>query len=303
MRLWPLLLLTQLLLATTETNASATDSSSCTDALKRVCPDGPGEHACDVTCGHHQHDLKLAGCTAAAIRTYCASSSPPCVVWVSETRGSDANGGASPAVPLATITAALEAKNELRRQAPDEHCTMFVAGTHELRTTLQLWAIDGHTTLSPWPAGAAGETLTQPLISGGAAVPAAAWKRNFAGGWQADISPLLASAGIDPSSAWRVRTPILHWSAPLANDTSQAGKGASRWGFVYSAGDIGADWDVSPSALRLWRVVCFHQWTKSYHTVKAVFPANRTILFAQPAPFYYGQFVKVTTHTQSPPQA
>ena len=44
-------------------------------------------------------------------------------------------------------------------------------------------------------------------------------------------------------------------------------------------------------------MVCFHQWTKSYRTVKAVFPSNRTILFAQPAPFYYGQFVKVTTQT------
>ena len=36
-------------------------------------------------------------------------------------------------------------------------------------------------------------------------------------------------------------------------------------------------------------MVGFHQWTKSYHTVRAVFRENRTILFEQPAPFYYGQ--------------
>jgi hypothetical protein len=63
---------------------------------------------------------------------------------------------------------------------------------------------------------------------------------------------------------------------------------------VYSAGDIGAGWDLSPAALRLWRVVAFHQWTKSYHTVRAVVPANRTILFEQPSPYYYGQFVANT---------
>ena len=40
--------------------------------------------------------------------------------------------------------------------------------------------------------------------------------------------------------------------------------------------------------------MAFHQWTKSYHTVRAVHRANRTMLFGQPAPYAYGHFVNNT---------
>jgi hypothetical protein len=279
--------------------ATSTGDTPCDDALQRSCGSS-AVAACDVCAGMRQRELKLVGCTDAAIRSYCAAAS--CMVYVSSINGSDMNSGTGPSAPLATIAAALRVKNSLRHhQAPTQRCTVFIAGSHQLNSTLDLWKIDGYTTLAAW------QGATPPTISGGASVPAEAWRQNFQGGWQANVSSLLRAALIDPASSWqptsifandqrvqRVRTPILHWDVSLASDATQAGKDASRWGFVYSAGDIGDAWDLSPAALKLWRVVAFHQWTKSYHTVRAVIRENRTILFDQPAPFYYGQFVKNT---------
>ena len=78
--------------------------------------------------------------------------------------------------------------------------------------------------------------------------------------------------------------------------SSDAADAATRnvWGFVYGAGTIPDTWDTSPDALQLWRVVAFHQWTKSYHTVASVNRANRTLLFRQPAPYPYSKFVNNT---------
>lgn len=117
------------------------------------------------------------------------------------------------------------------------------------------------------------------------------------------------------------RTPILFWESTLTGKIEPDPR--NFFGFVYSAGDIptsesgsGSDaaqnqsngsaqrqvdgtnlksaWDLSPHAVARWRVVVFHQWSKSYHTVKAIFPSNRTILFDQPAPYWFGQFVNNT---------
>lgn len=280
--------------------SSETRGGTCNDALQRTpCRSIGSPNACDICAGARQRELKLAGCTNESIRTYCASVAS-CVVYVSSINGSDVHDGTTPSTALATIAAALKVKNGLRRQNPSQRCQIYIAGSHQLNSTLDMWKIDGYTTLSGWSNAAP----APPTISGGVDVPAAWWHQNIRGGWQADISSLIRSAGIDPSSNWqpasifagdqrvqRVRTSILHWDSPLASDTTTAGKDACRWGFVYSSGDIGEDWDLSPTALKRWRVVAFHQWTKSFHTVRAVFPANRTILFEQPAPFYYGQFV------------
>ena len=278
------------------------DGGSCTDALRRECGTVGHPTACEVCAGRRQRELKVSGCSDAAVRAFCASAAS-CVVYVSSLNGSDACSGTAPSAPLATIAAALKVKNALRRATPSQRCVIYVAGTHRLNGTLDLWKIDGRTALSAWQ----GAGPVQPTISGGATVPAASWRQSSRGGWQANISTLLRTASIDPASDWqpasifvdgqrrqRVRTPILRWDKPLASDATQAGKDTSRWGFVYAENDIADEWDTSAAALKLWRVVAFHQWTKSYHTVRAVFRTNRTILFHQPAPFYYGQFFKNT---------
>ena len=277
--------------------AAAVGATSCELALQSACGGAAPAAACGVCAGRRQRQLRLAGCSDATIREYCQHVGGGCAVYVSSVNGSDASPGTSPSTAVATLSAGLASARKQRHGAGGAaaRCTIRVAGTHVLNATLQLWKADSYTTLTAWDGAPA------PTISGGAAVPAASW-RQWQGGWGADISPLLRSAAIDPSSGWqpsalfaagcrlrRVRTPVLHWDAPLANYTTDAGKDACRWGFVYSPGDIHDDWDLSAGALRLWRVVGFHQWTKSYHTVRAVFRDNRTILFEQPAPFYYGQ--------------
>ena len=276
--------------------AAGAGATSCELALQSACGGVAPAVACGVCAGRRQRQLRLAGCSDATIREYCQHVGGGCAVYVSSVNGSDASPGTSPSTAVATLSAGLASARKQRHGAggAPPRCTIRVAGTHVLNATLQLWKADSYTTLTAWDGAPA------PTISGGAAVPAASW-RLWQGGWGADISPLLRSAAIDPSSGWqpsalfagrrlrRVRTPVLHWDAPLANYTTDAGQDVCRWGFVYSPGDIPDDWDLSAGALRLWRVVGFHQWSKSYHTVRAVFRENRTILFEQPAPFYYGQ--------------
>ena len=192
------------------------DGGSCTDALRRECGTVGHPTACEVCAGRRQRELKVSGCSDAAVRAFCASAAS-CVVYVSSLNGSDARSGTAPSAPLATIAAALKVKNALRRATPSQRCVIYVAGTHRLNGTLDLWKIDGRTALSAWQ----GAGPVQPTISGGATVPAASWGQSSRGGWQANISTLLRTAGIDPASDWqpasifvdgqrrqRVRTPF-----------------------------------------------------------------------------------------------
>lgn len=73
------------------TAGSAVRGSECVATLERVCPTaGLGQHACAVACGHHQHDLKLAGCTEAEVRAFCAA---PAVARPSAVVSADGIGG------------------------------------------------------------------------------------------------------------------------------------------------------------------------------------------------------------------
>ena len=45
----------------------------CADALQRICGGAPSLQQCALCCGQHQHDLRLAGCTAAQCSSFCAT--------------------------------------------------------------------------------------------------------------------------------------------------------------------------------------------------------------------------------------
>eukprot|EP01046_Picozoa_sp_COSAG06_P006949 COSAG06_NODE_333_length_17341_cov_7.601032_12_plen_74_part_00 len=47
-------------------------------------------------------------------------------------------------------------------------------------------------------------------------------------------------------------------------------------------GSIPEDWDVSPEALRSWRVKAYHAWCASWHKVRSVDRSSRTIMFENP---------------------
>jgi len=85
-----------------------------------------------------------------------------------------------------------------------------------------------------------------------------------------------------------VRTKTLRWEAPLVEGKNME---ENKYGFVYSEGDIPSGWNLTDAAVSRWTVGAFHSWTKAYHKVRKVFPANRTILFHSKAVFSYGDFL------------
>jgi hypothetical protein len=168
---------------------------------------------------------------------------------------------------------------------------VFLSGMFALPTTLMLWENDSNLTIAAWAGGKSGP----PTISGG--IELGNWSSTpTTGVWQA-VAPENSTLPLNCSNIfvgkqrrYRVRTPILQWESPLSWTDSNL----SKWGFIYKQGDISPSWDLSAQSLAKWRVVTMHQWSKSYHTVRAVFPENRTILFNQASPYWYGQFVNNT---------
>ena len=208
-------------------------------------------------------------------------------IFVSASSGDDSATGLTPATAVQSLG---RAQSLWRRKTGFQR--VYLSGNFFLNKTLMLWKIDSHVALQPWPAS---NKRTTPRLSGG--IPVAHWKSVSAGIWQAEThAPATASSIFVTASngtvqrRYRVRTQILFWDKPL----SWVNKEISRWGFVYSPGDISENWDLSPTSIAQWRVIVFHQWSKSYHTVRAIFPHNRTILFRQPAPYFYGNFVNNT---------
>lgn len=215
-----------------------------------------------------------------------------CSMYISSIVGDDSNDALSPSNPVKSLD---RVKEVWRKHTHCAFRNVYLEGNFWLNKSLNLWKSDSNMMFQQWSRNkkrSSGSTI----ISGGVAVPQSAWKPHPTdpGVWQASVSssiPLNASSiFVDNSRRYRIRTPIMYWDKPISwSDTER-----SCWGFVYSKGNINPSWDLSPNALAHWRVVAFHQWSKSYHTVRAVYPQNNTIIFKQPAPFYYGQFVNNT---------
>ena len=214
--------------------------------------------------------------------------------------GNDTNDGLTPDKPLRTLSQAQEAARQLAHTGHSDwaaHVTIHVGGVFELGESLALWKFDSNTTWRGWSEQGNG------TLSGGYAVPDDAWGpcegvNATVGPWCADLPPGVpsnassifersAGAHDDVRRRYLARTKMLHWESTLP------GALALR-GFVYADGDIPKTWNVTPAALRSWRAVGFHQWTKSYHTVHSVDRASRTILFGEDAPYKYGAFVNNT---------
>ena len=204
-------------------------------------------------------------------------------VYVSAAHGSDSNSGASPTAALATITRGLAAARKLRGAARLLLDGTFVVTNATLNINVAGVQLDG------WPG------KPRPRISGAAVIPAAAWTKSARGPglWQAPV-PASVSRALDGGAAIYVggvrrtvvRTPTLHWNTSLGPRHSPL----NTRGFHYTAGDIPASWSLAPASLARWRVAAFHSWNKAYHRVASVSRASRTIKFAGPAQFGYGDY-------------
>ena len=89
-------------------SVAGTAQASCNEQiLAATCADSPASGSCAICVGHHQRELRLAGCSAADVQRYCSEG---VAVWVSSTSGSDTAGdGRSPTTALRTLAAALPA--------------------------------------------------------------------------------------------------------------------------------------------------------------------------------------------------
>ena len=84
-----------------------------------------------------------------------------------------------------------------------------------------------------------------------------------------------------------VRTEMLHWLRPLRSQSLAA------HGFIFNTSDV-KQWSLSYKSLSEWVVVAYHQWTKSYHSIKSIDIKTGTMIFNEEAPFAYGRFVNNT---------
>eukprot|EP01052_Picozoa_sp_SAG31_P045807 SAG31_NODE_8518_length_1437_cov_1.307175_1_plen_298_part_00 len=240
----------------------------CTQALAASCDTasagGVAKAACGLCAGRRQHQLRVAGCTAADVDHFCASR--PCAVFVCSGTGSDSNPGTAEA-PLRSLMGAVAMARQRVAAGASAGCIIYIAGTHRLRNTLELGPTDANLQLQRWST----PNKQPPLISGGLPVPASRWRATADGIWTASLSKEeLDVEGLDsewqPSSLFvggqrraRVRTPILRWVAPLASASTAEGKSVDHYGFVFAEDDIPNSWAVDASALSSWRVVAFHQ--------------------------------------------
>jgi hypothetical protein len=272
--------------------------------------------ACLVCAGHDQHVLRGLGCTSSLVAGWCAGQAD---VYVDASSGDDEAAGSS-AAPLRSLSAAQSLARQLggALARAGTRVTVHLAGTFELAANetatapahgpLKLWAQDAGQRWVGWAARG------NASLSGGLSVPPTSWYQcdgatgasaaaapasaSASGGFWCAPLPAAAADGRHAVSALfdgserrpLVRTPILTWDTPIGGE----GAPGSYTGFVYSAGDVGPAWDLRPEALAQWRAVAFHQWTKSYHTVRSVDRATRTITFGEAAPYQYGHFVDNT---------
>lgn len=216
--------------------------------------------------------------------------------------GSDSGDG-SEAHPFATAARAQAALRQLAPHAPAS--VLFRAGTYELNGTLVLDPRDSDTTWALHPDDVAvGASAT---LSGGTRVGAWAPASALDARRTAAPSGSLMSASIPSSVAnqfsqlWvggvratRARTPNVR-----SNDTYNrglAGGSTLHWenaldgsegahGFVYAAGDVDPSWAGTDA--EVWAA---EAWTASWHTVKRVDAANRTIIFNEPANYPFGKY-------------
>jgi hypothetical protein len=166
-------------------SVAGTAQASCNEQiLAATCADSPASGSCAICVGHHQRELRLAGCSAADVQRYCSEG---VAVWVSSTSGSDTAGdGRSPTTALRTLAAALPAVRRLKLP----NVVLLLDGTFRLTETLTLNSPFAGLRIDRWPGRQA------PVLSGSAQLASAGWVRssNEPGVWRATLAPAQAAA-------------------------------------------------------------------------------------------------------------
>jgi hypothetical protein len=145
---------------------------------------------CAVCAGHHQHQLRRAGCDASDIQRFCSRPSPSDrpTVWASATTGSDSHDGQSPDSAVRTLDRALVAVRKLGATWP----RLLLDGTFRLEKTVFLNPYSATNLLVDcWPGRPAA------TLSGGQLLPAGGWTAvgpSHPGVWRTALSPALAAA-------------------------------------------------------------------------------------------------------------
>ena len=130
-------------------------------------------------------------------------------------------------------------------------------------------------------------------ISGGIAFPAANWTR--VGKSNVFTSPLPRHVTGPVNQLFtgtgqrisRTRLP-LNFSEYYHYNHSLADQEQARYGFVYSDGQF----DLSADDVANCMVVLYNSWTASRHYIDAVYPANHTVMFTNPAGQFIGYFIE-----------
>lgn len=224
-------------------------------------------------------------CNRAAAAAHAAPPPPP-TLYVAP-NGSDAATGLSPAAPFATLSRAFAA-------AASAGATIILAGGVYERTSATLAASGGAVTVR------AADPAAPAILSGGARVTG--WAQRDGATLAAPLPEGVAECTLlcERSGApcrHRARTPdagsYLTWASPLCPSphSSPACAEADRWGLVTAPGA------VSPALYDLTRVEVsvYGGWTASRHRLAAVFAANSTLLFQNPANMPIGTWANASS--------
>merc|ERR1719192_3247371 len=80
----------------------------------------------------------------------------------------------------------------------------------------------------------------------------------------------------------------MNWDQPLDNVPALAGQAVDgRSGFQFNSGAFDG-LDLSDAAVANWKVAVLHSDSKSYHSVKSIYHADRLIYFKNPAKSEFG---------------
>lgn len=131
------------------------------------------------------------------------------------------------------------------------------------------------------------------LISGGMRIAADDANWQYSSTAQAWSLPLVGSLPSDTTELFLNGERVLPLrSAPISGFTEIRG----GMGIIYRPGTLPAGMDVSPAALKKWRVVINYSWTVGHHTVASVDLSTHTILFEQRMTANGGHFLWIEGH-------
>jgi hypothetical protein len=218
-----------------------------------------------------------------------AVSIPSCEFFVAA-NGSDTHGDGSIGSPFATPQRAVAAVGVLvARQACRAPLITLRSGRFELEAPLQVSGSALNDLQLRTHAADLAQGLPAAELSGGRRLPP--HPADADGVWRADLKALgvrpsdaaerIFTLFVDGSRRQRVRSALLRWNHSISGKDPCRSCDINRFGFVFGPDTFGS-WDLSPTSTAAWLLVSFHQWATGVHTVRQIFPHNRTLFVNEP---------------------